>query len=259
MSRAGSTPRSSSAATRCAQLVRVDAGLPALRGDRAHDGELAATEPAAAPSSATARAIAPDVDRVPPAHQRLDRRAARGVHLASRRDPQPDRERRGARAAVGRAVLGVGGDARAVAAAPSRHGSRGRHPLLAAQRARSAPGEPARVPRPAAPVARAPLRAPAGRCRRRPTSPTSSASIASAPRTARGARPRARARRAPRRRDGATRDRGVVRRAFAASGLDPRAMRPCYGLAEATLAVTFDCAGEGVRTAPVPDERRRRG
>ena len=29
-------------------------------------------------------------------------------------------------------------------------------------------------------------------------------------------------------------------------------MRPCYGLAEATLAVTFDCGGEGVRTAPVP-------
>ena len=39
-------------------------------------------------------------------------------------------------------------------------------------------------------------------------------------------------------------------RVFAAAGLDARALRPCYGLAEATLAVTFDCAGEGVRTAP---------
>jgi acyl-CoA synthetase (AMP-forming)/AMP-acid ligase II len=48
-------------------------------------------------------------------------------------------------------------------------------------------------------------------------------------------------------------------RAFAAAGLDPRAMRPCYGLAEATLAVTFDCAGEGVRTAPVPDAARIEG
>ena len=48
-------------------------------------------------------------------------------------------------------------------------------------------------------------------------------------------------------------------RAFAAAGLDPRAMRPCYGLAEATLAVTFDSAGEGVRTAPVPDDGRGRG
>ncbi len=48
-------------------------------------------------------------------------------------------------------------------------------------------------------------------------------------------------------------------RAFAAAGLDPRAMRPCYGLAEATLAVTFDSAGEGVRTAPVPDDGRGQG
>jgi acyl-CoA synthetase (AMP-forming)/AMP-acid ligase II len=46
---------------------------------------------------------------------------------------------------------------------------------------------------------------------------------------------------------------------FAEAGLDPRVMRPCYGLAEATLAVTFDCAGEGVRTAPVPDDGRGRG
>jgi acyl-CoA synthetase (AMP-forming)/AMP-acid ligase II len=48
-------------------------------------------------------------------------------------------------------------------------------------------------------------------------------------------------------------------RAFADAGLDARAMRPCYGLAEATLAVTFDCAGEGVRTAPVPDDGRGAG
>jgi acyl-CoA synthetase (AMP-forming)/AMP-acid ligase II len=48
-------------------------------------------------------------------------------------------------------------------------------------------------------------------------------------------------------------------RTFAAAGLDPRAMRPCYGLAEATLAVTFDCAGEGVRTAPVPHDGRGAG
>jgi hypothetical protein len=48
-------------------------------------------------------------------------------------------------------------------------------------------------------------------------------------------------------------------RAFAAVGLDPRVMRPCYGLAEATLAVTFDCRGEGVRTAPVPSASRAQG
>jgi acyl-CoA synthetase (AMP-forming)/AMP-acid ligase II len=48
-------------------------------------------------------------------------------------------------------------------------------------------------------------------------------------------------------------------RAFAAAGFDALAMRPCYGLAEATLAVTFDCAGEGVRTAPVPDDGRGAG
>jgi acyl-CoA synthetase (AMP-forming)/AMP-acid ligase II len=48
-------------------------------------------------------------------------------------------------------------------------------------------------------------------------------------------------------------------RAFAAAGLDARAMRPCYGLAEATLAVSFDSAGEGVRTAPVPDDGRGAG
>jgi acyl-CoA synthetase (AMP-forming)/AMP-acid ligase II len=47
--------------------------------------------------------------------------------------------------------------------------------------------------------------------------------------------------------------------AFAECGLDPAAARPCYGLAEATLAVTFDCAGLGVRTAAVPEESRGAG
>lgn len=35
-------------------------------------------------------------------------------------------------------------------------------------------------------------------------------------------------------------------------GFDPRAIRPCYGLAEGTLAVTFDVRGEGARTRPRP-------
>jgi acyl-CoA synthetase (AMP-forming)/AMP-acid ligase II len=48
-------------------------------------------------------------------------------------------------------------------------------------------------------------------------------------------------------------------RSFAPAGLEASALRPCYGLAEATLAVTFDCAGEGVRTAPVPAESRASG
>jgi fatty-acyl-CoA synthase len=43
---------------------------------------------------------------------------------------------------------------------------------------------------------------------------------------------------------------------FADRGLAPRAIRPCYGLAEATLAVTFDCRGEGVRTRAVPAAAR---
>jgi len=47
--------------------------------------------------------------------------------------------------------------------------------------------------------------------------------------------------------------------AFAGCGLSSAAARPCYGLAEATLAVTFDCAGEGVRTARVPVEGRSAG
>ncbi len=39
---------------------------------------------------------------------------------------------------------------------------------------------------------------------------------------------------------------------FAPSGFDRRAIRPCYGMAEATLAVTLDRAGEGPRTLPLP-------
>ncbi len=41
---------------------------------------------------------------------------------------------------------------------------------------------------------------------------------------------------------------------FAASGFSPNAFRPCYGLAEATLAVTVDNRGEGTRTLPAPEE-----
>jgi fatty-acyl-CoA synthase len=40
--------------------------------------------------------------------------------------------------------------------------------------------------------------------------------------------------------------------AFAAAGFRPEVFRPCYGLAEATLAVTFDQRGAGVRTKPLP-------
>ena len=43
---------------------------------------------------------------------------------------------------------------------------------------------------------------------------------------------------------------------FAPGGFDPRSFRPCYGLAEATLAVTFDQRGKGVRTyRPAGEER----
>jgi fatty-acyl-CoA synthase len=42
--------------------------------------------------------------------------------------------------------------------------------------------------------------------------------------------------------------------AFAASGFPPESFRPCYGLAEATLAVTFDRRGEGVRTRTPPGD-----
>ncbi len=41
--------------------------------------------------------------------------------------------------------------------------------------------------------------------------------------------------------------------AFGPSGFDPRAFMPCYGLAEATLAATFDTRGQGVRTLPTPE------
>ncbi len=43
---------------------------------------------------------------------------------------------------------------------------------------------------------------------------------------------------------------------FEPFGFDPAAFRPCYGLAEGTLAVTFDRRGDGVRTRPVPGEDR---
>ncbi len=43
-------------------------------------------------------------------------------------------------------------------------------------------------------------------------------------------------------------------RTFASKGFSPQAFRPCYGLAEATLAVTFDRKGQGVRTLPMPKE-----
>jgi acyl-CoA synthetase (AMP-forming)/AMP-acid ligase II len=43
--------------------------------------------------------------------------------------------------------------------------------------------------------------------------------------------------------------------AFAGSGFDPGAFRPCYGLAEATLAVTMDARGEGLRCRAVPGGR----
>jgi acyl-CoA synthetase (AMP-forming)/AMP-acid ligase II len=40
--------------------------------------------------------------------------------------------------------------------------------------------------------------------------------------------------------------------AFAPFGFTPESFVPCYGLAEATLAVTFDQEGQGVRTLPAP-------
>ncbi|MCB1055787.1 MAG: AMP-binding protein, partial [Acidobacteria bacterium] len=38
----------------------------------------------------------------------------------------------------------------------------------------------------------------------------------------------------------------------AGTGFRPEAFRPCYGLAEGTLAVTFDAKGQGLRTLPLP-------
>ena len=40
--------------------------------------------------------------------------------------------------------------------------------------------------------------------------------------------------------------------AFSPYGFTPESFLPCYGLAEATLAVTFDGEGKGVRTLPAP-------
>ncbi len=40
--------------------------------------------------------------------------------------------------------------------------------------------------------------------------------------------------------------------AFADAGFRPETFRPCYGLAESTLTVTFDLEGRGVRTRPLP-------
>lgn len=40
--------------------------------------------------------------------------------------------------------------------------------------------------------------------------------------------------------------------AFGPAGFRPEAFRPCYGLAEGTLAVTFDLEGRGLRTRPRP-------
>ena len=40
--------------------------------------------------------------------------------------------------------------------------------------------------------------------------------------------------------------------AFAPCGFRPETFRPCYGLAEATLAATFDLEGRGLRTRPAP-------
>ncbi len=40
--------------------------------------------------------------------------------------------------------------------------------------------------------------------------------------------------------------------AFTPHGFSPEAFRPCYGMAETTLAVTFDIKGQGARTRPLP-------
>ncbi len=40
--------------------------------------------------------------------------------------------------------------------------------------------------------------------------------------------------------------------AFTPYGFSPEAFRPCYGMAETTLAVTFDVKGEGARSRPLP-------
>ncbi|PWB70825.1 MAG: hypothetical protein C3F15_13440 [Holophagae bacterium] len=45
---------------------------------------------------------------------------------------------------------------------------------------------------------------------------------------------------------------GAFCAAFEPHGFRPESLRPCYGLAEGTLAVTFDVKGSGVRTLPAP-------
>lgn len=40
--------------------------------------------------------------------------------------------------------------------------------------------------------------------------------------------------------------------AFEPHGFRPQTFRPCYGMAESTLAATFDLVGRGVRTVPLP-------
>jgi len=45
---------------------------------------------------------------------------------------------------------------------------------------------------------------------------------------------------------------GAFCAAFEPHGFRPESLRPCYGLAEGTLAVTFDTKGSGVRTLPAP-------
>jgi acyl-CoA synthetase (AMP-forming)/AMP-acid ligase II len=45
---------------------------------------------------------------------------------------------------------------------------------------------------------------------------------------------------------------GAFSAAFEPHGFRPEAFRPCYGLAEGTLAVTFDLKATGVRTLPAP-------
>jgi fatty-acyl-CoA synthase len=49
---------------------------------------------------------------------------------------------------------------------------------------------------------------------------------------------------------------GAFAARFAPAGFDPRALRPCYGMAEATLAVSFDLSGEGLRTRRPPGAPR---
>ena len=47
--------------------------------------------------------------------------------------------------------------------------------------------------------------------------------------------------------------------AFGPYGFRPEAFRPCYGLAEGTLAVTFDLEGRGMRTRPLPENTSNSG